>query len=346
LNIDNKMILYTFSKNTAYIAKDIQMLEALHPVKAIPFTDEAIKLPFYFILQFFQLLYYVPTTSHYFCNLGGYHSLLPVMFGRTFNKKVYVQCGGVDAVNMPQLHYGNYRKRLLRESTIYSFKNCTRILPVSLSLINEEYNYSSIVPQLQGLRNLIPYLETPIQVIPKGFDNTFWTDLGTHRPAQSFLTIATGISYRNRAIVKGIDLLLQLAEETPSATFTIIGDSRFKTALPNVKVIGELPAEKLLEEFNKHQFYLQLSMAEGFPDALAEAMLCGCIPIGSAVGPIPEIIGDTGFVLEKKDTNLLLLLVEKAIASNVEALRILAPFRIKTHFNYEDRKKALLALFN
>jgi len=340
------MILYIFSKNNAYIANDINMLEPLHTVKVLPFTDEAIKLPFYFILQFFQLLFYAPKTSHYFCNLGGYHSLLPVLFGRIFHKKVYVQCGGADAVNMPELHYGYFRKRFLRESTIYSFINCDRILAVSPSMIKEEYKYSNTVPQLQGLRNLIPYLETPIQIIPKGYNNEQWRDLGSHRPTQSFMTIVTGIYNKHQATIHGIDLLLQLAEETPSATYTIIGDSRFKSTLPNVKIIGNLPAEKLLKEFNKHRFYLQLSMADGFPDALAEAMLCGCIPIGTAVGAIPEIIGDTGYILERKDTGLLLKLVTTAMDSNLEALRILAPFRIRTHFNNDDRKKALIALFN
>lgn len=339
------MIIYTYPIETAFIKRDVEMLSPHFKVKTLEFTHDPIRLPFYFILQFFQLLFYAPKTSHYLCFFSGYHSLLPVMFGKTLGKKVFIQCGGTDAMNMPEINYGNYRKRWLRESTIYSFKNCTKILPVAQALVQQDYKYSSLISPSQGLRNLIPYLETPIEVIHNGFDSNFWKDQGTHRPENSFITVATGISKANRAMIKGMDLLQQLAEAMPEANFTVIGDPSYHTSIPNIKILGKLPPEKLLEEYNNHKFYLQLSMSEGFPNALAEAMLSGCIPFGSAVGAIPEIIGDAGFILEKKDTSLLIKLVETSKKSNLPALRILAPFRIKTHFNYEDRKNALVELF-
>lgn len=339
------MIIYTFPIYTPHIAKDVQMLESFHQVKALSFTNDPIRLPFYFILQFFQLLIYAPKTSHYLCYLSGYHSLLPVMFGRTLGKKVYIQCGGTDAMHMPEINYGNYRKRLLRDSTLYSFKNCTKIIPVAKALIQQDYKYSSLISPHQGLKNLIPYLETPIEVIHKGYDSQFWKDSGSHRPENSFITVAKGISRERKAMIMGMDLLQQLAEAKPEASFTVIGDPMYSSPLPNIKIIGELSPEKLLKEYNKHQFYLQLSMSECFPDDLAEAMLCGCIPIGTSVGAIPEIIGDAGFILEKKDTTLLLKMVERLKRSNLQALRILASFRIRTYYNLEDRKKALVALF-
>lgn len=339
------MIIYTYPIETAFIKRDVEMLSPLFKVKTLEFTNDPIKLPFYFFIQFFQLLFYLPKTSHYLCFFGGYHSLLPVMFGKTFGKKVYIQCGGTDAMNMPEINYGNYRKRWLRESTIYSFKNCTKILPVAASLVKHIYKYSPLISPFQGLLHLIPYLETPIQVIHNGFNSNFWKDQGTHRPTFSFITVATGISKKNRAMIKGIDLILQLAEAFPTFSITIVGDPAYNSTLPNIKVVGKLPPKKLLEEFNKHQFYLQLSMSEGFPNALAEAMLCGCIPIGSSVGAIPEIIGDTGFILERKDTGVLFTIIKATKHTNLHALRILAPFRIKAHYNYEDRKNALVALF-
>jgi len=340
------MIIYTFPIYTAHISKDIHMLGSLYKVKALSFTDDPIRLPFYFILQFFQLLFYAPKTSHYFCHLAGYHSLLPVMFASTFGKKIFIQCAGSDAVNMPEIKYGNYRKRWLRDSTIYSFKNCSKILAVNKALIEQDYKYSSLISPFQGLKNLIPYLETPIEILPKGFDSQLWVDKGSLRPENSFITVVSGISRSHLAKIKGMDLVEQLAEAMPEGSFTVIGNSDYHTPIPNIKTIGNLSPEELLNEYNSHKFYLQLSMSEGFPDALAEAMLCGCIPIGSAVGGIPEIIGDAGFILEKKDTARLLKLVATCKRANLPALRILAPFRIKTHYDYANRKKALLALFN
>jgi glycosyltransferase involved in cell wall biosynthesis len=68
-----------------------------------------------------------------------------------------------------------------------------------------------------------------------------------------------------------------------------------------VTVAGKIEYHKLVELYNRHEFYLQLSVAEGFPNTLCEAMLCGCIPIGSNVFSIPKIIGDTGFVLKHRN---------------------------------------------
>lgn len=339
------MIIYTYPIETAFIRRDVEMLAPHLRVKTLKFTDNPLKLPFFFMLQFFQLLYYAPNTTHYLCFFGGYHSLLPVMFGKALRKKVFIQCGGTDAIHMPEIDYGNYRKKWLRESTIYSFKNCTKIIPVAQALVEHQYFYTSYIPRFQGLKNLIPGLNTPIQVIHNGFDSQFWKDLGTFRSENSFLTVATGISKTNRAMIKGIDLLEQMAEYFPSATFTVIGDEYYVPPYNNIKVLGKLSADKLLTEYNKHQFYLQLSMSEGFPNALGEAMLCGCIPIGSAVGAIPDIIGDAGFILDRKEPSVLLTIINSLQDSNLQTLRILARFRIKTHFNYDDRKYALIALF-
>src|SRR4030095_949960 len=65
--------------------------------------------------------------------------------------------------------------------------------------------------------------------------------------------------------------------------------------------------------YSSHQFYLQLSIAEGFPSAICEAMLCECIPIGSNVAAIPMIISNNGFIVEKRDDTLILEIVEQAI---------------------------------
>jgi glycosyltransferase involved in cell wall biosynthesis len=103
---------------------------------------------------------------------------------------------------------------------------------------------------------------------------------------------------------------------------------------------------ELLDLYNSHQFYLQLSTSEGFPNALGEAMTCGCIPIGSAVGAIPEIIGDSGIVLAKKELNLLENQIFKLLNQNLAAFSNEAYQRILKLFNFEKRKKALLKVLN
>jgi glycosyltransferase involved in cell wall biosynthesis len=340
------MILYTFPIRTAFIDRDLEMISPTMNIKALEFTQSPVKLPFFFLLQFFQLLWFLPKTTQYLCFFGGYHSVLPVWFGKIFGKKCIIQAGGTDCINMPEIGYGNFRKKWLRMATVYSFKNCSLILPVAEALVKQDYRYDPEISPKQGLLNLIPDLKTPIQIIPNGFDTDFWKDLGEKRKPLSFISVATGTSNSSRAKVKGYDLIELLAANHPDWSFTLAGDENYKSANPNVKILGKQNPESLRNLYNQHQFYLQLSTSEGFPNALGEAMSCGCIPIGSAVGAIPEIIEESGIILPKKNPELLKLLISKLFERELQDFSKKASSRISENFSFCKRKKALLEALN
>ncbi|AFL85836.1 glycosyltransferase [Belliella baltica DSM 15883] len=339
------MIVYIYPVKTAFTERDILMLRSEHRVKPLPFTQSPILLPLFFILQFFQLLLLLPFTTHYMCFFGGYHSVIPVFLGKLFSIPTFIQAGGTDAVNMPSINYGNYRKKWLKKATTYSFLNCTKILPVAESLVAYDYSYDSSIPKKQGLKNLIPNLKTPIEVIYNGFDAELWKDLGKKRTPYSFITVAKGISKIQRAKVKGIDLIENLAKEFPDFHFTLIGDASYLPKRKNIKVVGSLNQTEIVAILNEHQYYLQLSTSEGFPNALAEAMLCGCVPIGSAVGDIPNIIADTGVILESRDIKNLKNIISSLDQSLFDLKSEMARKRIILNFSFEKRRNALLSLF-
>ncbi|WP_297335177.1 glycosyltransferase family 4 protein [Algoriphagus sp.] len=341
-----KMILYTFPVHTSFIDRDLEMIRPASGIKPLEFTQSPIKLPVYFILQFFQLLWFLPRTSQYLCFFGGYHSVLPVWFGKVFRKKCTIQAGGTDCMNMPEIGYGNFRKKWLRIATVYSFKNCSLILPVAEALLKQNYAYDPQINPKQGLLHLIPDLRTPIQVIPNGFDTGFWRDLGKERKPLSFLSVATGTSNLARAKVKGYDLIENLAKQHGDWGFTLVGDSTYLSPNKNVTILDKMDPSELLELYNSHQFYLQLSTSEGFPNALGEAMACGCVPIGSAVGAIPEIIGDTGAILTQKDLILLESKILELLNKGIPSLSKKATDRIVRLFSFELRKNALLKALN
>ena len=214
------------------------------------------------------------------------------------------------------------------------------ILPVAEALVKQVFTYDPKINSKQGLLNLIPDLKTPIQVIPNGFDTDFWRDLGKTRKPFSFISVATGTSNPSRAIVKGYDLIEKLAEHHPDWTFTLVGDSAYPSPNPNVTILGKMKPAELLDLYNSHQFYLQLSTSEGFPNALGEAMASGCVPIGSAVGAIPEIIGDSGIVLYRKEISLL----EKELQKLVVSVNLISSGReqIESNFSFSNRKSKLI----
>lgn len=338
------MIVYISPIDTSFIQRDLNMLRSGFRVKHLTLTDNPYFLPFSLIIQTFQLLFLLPATEKYLCFFSGYHTVIPVIFGKLFRREVIIQCGGTDAVNLPEINYGNYRKKWLRKATIFSFKHCSLIVPVAKSLVRSNYSFDKSLTSKQGLLNLVPGLKTPILVIPNGFDPSFWFDNANEKIPFSFITVATGISKQNRALVKGIDLIIEMAKTFPEYTFTIVGDQEFKSELPNISTLGPLPQDKIRSLFQENQFYLQLSTSEGFPNALAEAMLCGCIPIGSTVGAIPEIIGDSGFLLPTKDVIELQGIFDRLSTTDLGKLRSNASTRISSRFSYEKRKEKLLKL--
>jgi len=340
------MIIYTFPIRTAFIDRDIEMISPAMKIKSLEFTQRPINLPFYFILQFFQLLWFLPNTSQYLCFFGGYHSMLPVWFGKVFGKKCIIQAGGTDCINMPEIGYGNFRKKWLRKATVYSFKNCTLILPVADALVKQDYSYDPSISSKQGLLNLIPDLATPIRVIPNGFDIEFWVNLHLSRVPKSLISVATGTSKSSRAIVKGYDLIEQLASKHPELNITLVGDENYFSQNPNINVIGKQSKEQLLQLFNSHQIYLQLSTTEGFPNSLGEAMACGCVPVGSAVGAITEIIGEAGYVLLSKNYFEVEKLIENAFAHFTLENQMKSRAQICENFTFAQRKKQLLSVLN
>ena len=74
-----------------------------------------------------------------------------------------------------------------------------------------------------------------------------------------------------------------------------------RTASPNFKNLGYLSDDRLLEVFQHAKVYAQLSAHEGFGLSLAEAMACGCVPVVTAVGSLPELVGDTGYYVPVDD---------------------------------------------
>jgi glycosyltransferase involved in cell wall biosynthesis len=135
-------------------------------------------------------------------------------------------------------------------------------------------------------------------------------------------------------------MIAQLAANNPEWHFTLVGDADYPAPSPNIRVVGKESPETLVQLYNTHEYYLQLSSSEGFPNALGEAMACGCIPIGSAVGAIPEIIGDTGLLLKRKALGALQQLIQDWMDGKTKLTPARA--RIERYFTYDHRRKLLL----
>lgn len=310
------------------------------------YTKKKSDTPFRFLSQFFFLLGNIWSTKLVVVEFAGYHSLLPVLFAKLFGKKSLIISGGTDAHYFPGIGYGNWQKKYLRSFTRLSFKWCSHIAPKHKTLMQCLYAYDKSEPAEQGIYARIPGLKTPYTEIPNGYDPIKWKCTKAKKK-NTFITVSGAWEYPFQQQLKGIDLILQVAPSFPDCEFIILGvddANRISTDSPNVKVLPAVVNDKLIDIFSECEFYLQLSIAEGFPNSICEAMLCECVPVGSAVFSIPEIIDGTGFVLHQRNAPALKDVLTKALACDKTTLGKQARERIAANYTHESRKQKLLGL--
>jgi glycosyltransferase involved in cell wall biosynthesis len=347
-----KKVLYICHTSTSFTKIDTLILSQRFNVLVHEFRiTSALSVPFLWIKQKLFFWKHIKQCDLVFCMFAGYHTIIPVIFAKLFNKPCIIIAGGIDSVAFPSVNYGNFNKFLLGKLTALSFKWCSHIAPISHYLVDSEYTYQQNDFNRQGFLYHVKNLKTPYTVVYNGFETNFWyftqNDI---RQANSFLTIAANLDSESRRKIKGVDMVIEAAKQFPQYEFTIVGSasSKLNFEVPsNVKVMPFVPHKQLRSLYAKHDFYLQLSMSEGFGNTLAEAMLCGCIPIGANAGAIPFIINKNGFIVKKKEVNELKSVVLQAITSNrKEEIRLLARQSILDNFSIEKRNEALYKIIN
>lgn len=338
-------LLYFHSGKSSFVIKDIEILETKYDVREF-FFDTTNKKKYFlqFIKQKLFLVSKIFGAKLIVCQFAGHYSFLPILFTKLFFKKSVIIAGGTDCVSFPSISYGNFSTKLMRFTTSFSFKNCSLILPVHKTLVEYDYTYQPNDFPKQGFKYFIKDLKTNVEVIHNGYDNTKWY-CDSIKEKISFVTIGAGLGSRFGFSLKGIDLIFEIAQKFPESIFYIVGGSSIKTnAPPNVKLLENMPNNQIQPLLSKMQFYMQLSLSEGFPNALSEAMLCECVPIVSNVGGMPDIVSDCGFVLKHKNIDELYSLIESAINNtDISVIGKKARKRIEDNYTFEKRKNKLLS---
>lgn len=342
-------ILYIYPEPSTFIQKDINFLSGRYEVIVPGHTWKSkIATPLNFLRQTVFLIWHLRRSKAVYVMFGGYWSFLPALFGKITGKPVYIIPGGTDCVSFPSLKYGSLRKPVMRTFIKWSFRLCTGLLPVDGSLVESDYMFhQGSGHSRQGYKHFFPEINTPFRVIYNGFDPDFFSSDPESKIADTFITVAS-VTSMMRFRVKGIDLLLFLAGQFSHCKFRVIGISddvkRQLGPIPsNVTMHPFMPREQFRTLLAESQFVLQLSVSEGFPNALCEAMLCHCIPVGSAVGAIPVIIGETGFLVKSPDRDYLRIRFEEILSADSlkrRELGLKARQRIAENFHISKREQA------
>jgi glycosyltransferase involved in cell wall biosynthesis len=322
-------ILFVYSNFSSFVAQDHDMLSSVYEVRKYRFR--AIKgLAWTAIELLKQFIFLLANTWRYnavFVWFADYHSLLPLLFARMFNKKSFVVVGGYDVSYLPEYNYGSFNRPIRKFFAKTSLRLATVCFPVAEALGEK-------------IKSISP--DSNVEVLPTTTDNQRFNFLNFER-AKTVVTVAITENYQ-RAMIKGLDRFRELAATMPDFEFTIIGIKEsflsFFNPLPgNLKLIPSVPYYELPGYYNKASFYAQFSRSEGLPNSLCEAMLCGCIPLGTDVGDIKLTIEGIGLVLNEWT----LTDIPGFIRSNHNntQLRELSRVRIIEKYDPEIRRKRL-----
>jgi glycosyltransferase involved in cell wall biosynthesis len=238
--------------------------------------------------------------------------------------------GGVDTARDDRIGYGIWRSRWRRPLLRWTLRHATRLLAVDPSLAHS-------LSRSSGLAHL------NVDVLPTGYDSSFWTPGGARDPV--VLAVA-GCATHERALVKGIDLFVEAARRTPSVSFVLIGTARelverFDPS-PNLSILPRVDRTALLDHYRRASVFCLPSRHEGLPNALCEAMLCGCVPVGANVGGVADAIG-CGELVPADDIDALVAAISRALSASDE-VRSCARQRIIDRYPSDAREARLVAI--
>ena len=341
-------LVYIHNGSSTFVEKDIKILNENYAVSVFHFkTQKKIAVPLQFILE---LLFLIKNRKSKITiiQFAGYHSFLPIILKKIVNAKCVIILGGTDCVSFPSIKYGSFLRQPLRFFTYFSIKNATHLCPVDKTLVEYVYSYQELDYKTQGYLAHFPKIKTPYTVIFNGYEKENW--YVEKKEKNSFVTVGSNLGSRFGIGLKGIDLILEIADFFPEAEFYIVGGKAIQKEVPkNIHLLETMPNNELPKFLATKEFYLQLSLSEGFPNALCEAMLSGCIPIVSNVGGMPEIVKEVGGILQTKSVSKLReLLNEYMMKEEQERKKISenARLRIGEKYTLESRKVNLLGLIS
>jgi glycosyltransferase involved in cell wall biosynthesis len=349
-----KTLLYIKPANSSFIVSDQKLLEKYYHV--IPFLVKQSGKKWKFFLDLFSLAFFLigkaAKSAVFVCWFGDYHAAVMVLIARMFGKKSVIIAGGQEAICYKELGKGVYLKSFRGWCVKYALRNATLILPNHSSLIyHENYFYNADKPHIDGIRHYVKGIKGEIIVVPNGID---FSRIDRNPEIKKIPNLVLTVGTMNKEadfFNKGFDLFINLSRLHADKEFVLIGvkkaylawiEEKFKISeIKNLKIIPSFcPDEILVDYFNKATVYLQVSITEGMPVSLGEAMLCECIPVGSNVNGIPDAIADTGVLVYKRDVNELSEALNKAFTLNTGAK---ARIHTLEHFSMEQREEKLIA---
>lgn len=316
-------VLLVYTKKSSFVKRDLDILREEYDVVECQYggREDLFKLS--------KLVRSADVNVSWFV-LG--YATTAAFLSRLLGKKSIVIAGGWDVVSMPEIGYGAMLGNNRIKRTSRALREAHRVVAVSES--TKEWVSKWIT-------------RDDVLTLYHGFDYEKFSPAGE----KENIVLTVG-NLRNDVTVrvKGLDTFLKTAALLPDVAFQLIGEHEpntlktwSKTAPDNVEILDFQPEDKLIEYYRRTKVYAQLSYQESFGCALAEAMLCGCVPVTTRRGALPEVVGQSGFYVKYGDVENTKDNIEKALTSDKGGE---ARSRIMSNFPLEKRREGLVKIIN
>lgn len=210
-------------------------------------------------------------------------------------------------------------KFYFRSQLVDGYKNARKIACRSFVL---QKKFCGLMPELAEKTFVAGSGINAVELKPPTYPSPF-----THYPSPiTLLTCANLIKRKN------IDKLILVMKDLEGFELKIIGDGKELKKLKslaqrqsNVKFLGRLPHEKVLEEMQKADIFVLPSVNETFGMVYLEAMASGCITVCTKNDGIDGIIkdGENGFLTEPtiESVKETLLKIKNKYPEEIEQIR-------------------------
>ena len=316
-------LLFISAYNSSFVKNDLEILRKHYIVRVPDLVGKKSNL-YGLLYSFFSILWGVLRSDIVFCWFADFKAYLAISVANLFGKKSYVIVGGYEVANLPEINYGGLLNKNNLKRFFYTLSKATKVFAVS------EFSKKEITDLISGI---------DIKVLHHGLD------LSENKLQKGNIVVTIGNAVKDIYKLKGLGTYVKTSLKFPEFTFVIIGkyDDEIKQKTlkmnSNITFTGQIPQDEVYEWLKKAKVYCQLSMRESFGVALLEAMNFECIPVVTNRGALPEVVGETGFIVSYDDVEETVNAIRFAINSynGSEARK-----RVKDNFSLQKRELLLL----
>jgi len=317
---DRQRILYVVPGRWSFIRIDREILERRWAVREWHQPGRVPNLP--------GLVGAVLRADLVFGWFASWHSFFPILIAWILRKPSVLIVGGFDTANMPEIGFGYQQGGLRRFASRLIMRRAGRLVTNSFSSREEIARNTGISPER-------------VTVIHHGIPDDFGP-LPEHDEREP-IALTVGHLARGTLVQKGHRAFVEAAALAPEVQFVFIGrwlddaiEELRTIAGPNVRFTGFIEDEERDRLYRSAGALVQASHHEGFGMAVAEGMLAGCIPVVVDATAMPEVVGDTGVLIEAPDPPLVAEGVRQALTFGREA-RVRARERVLGEFPISKR---------